>query len=128
MNYQNLSVTGDPDQSIYGWRGAKFSNILDFEKDYPDVKIVRLEQNYRSTKRILRVADDLIANNKRRKAKRLFTDNDEGAPVSLTRYQSHSNTKPKRSRRRSVQACKMAVNHVIMLYFIASMPCRVHWN
>jgi DNA helicase-2/ATP-dependent DNA helicase PcrA len=89
IDYPNLSVTGDPDQSIYGWRGANLSNILDFEKDYPTVKIVRLEQNYRSTKRILRVADELIANNKKRKPKHLFTDNPEGSMVSLTRYQSH---------------------------------------
>ncbi len=69
VDYPNLAVTGDPDQSIYGWRGANLNNILDFEHDYPNVKIVRLEQNYRSTKRILRVADRLIAYNKRRKAK-----------------------------------------------------------
>ena len=74
----NLAVTGDPDQSIYGWRGANLSNILDFEKDYPDVQVVKLEQNYRSTKRILRVADHLIGYNQRRKKKGLFTENDEG--------------------------------------------------
>ena len=78
VDHPNLAVTGDPDQSIYGWRGANLNNILDFEHDYPNVKIVRLEQNYRSTKRILRVADQLISFNKRRKAKGLFTDNAEG--------------------------------------------------
>jgi DNA helicase II / ATP-dependent DNA helicase PcrA len=83
VDYPNLAVTGDPDQSIYGWRGANLSNILDFEHDYPNVKIVRLEQNYRSTKRILRVADRLISYNKRRKLKSLFTDNAEGKPVQL---------------------------------------------
>jgi len=89
IDYPNLAVTGDPDQSIYGWRGANLSNILDFEKDYSEVKVVRLEQNYRSTKRILRAADELIAHNKRRKAKQLYTDNDEGQPVTLTRYANH---------------------------------------
>jgi len=85
-DYPNLAVTGDPDQSIYGWRGANLKNILEFEKDYPDVKVVRLEQNYRSTQRICRVADALIANNFRRKKKTLFTENAAGAPPRLVRY------------------------------------------
>lgn len=85
-DYPNLAVTGDPDQSIYGWRGADLNNILEFEHDYPQVKIVRLERNYRSTKRILRIADELIAHNVRRKQKRLWTENDEGPPVRLTLY------------------------------------------
>ena len=89
MDHQNLAVTGDPDQSIYGWRGANLNNILDFENDFPSVRIVRLEQNYRSTQRILRVADHLIGHNVRRKQKRLFTENDEGRPVRLTTYTSH---------------------------------------
>ncbi|MBR6435341.1 MAG: UvrD-helicase domain-containing protein, partial [Thermoguttaceae bacterium] len=82
-DYQNIQVTGDPDQSIYGWRGAEIRNILDFEKDYPNVKTVRLEKNYRSTPEILHVADELIANNRQRKEKTLFTDNKSGAPVHL---------------------------------------------
>ncbi|MEI6506774.1 MAG: 3'-5' exonuclease, partial [Planctomycetota bacterium] len=82
----NLAVTGDPDQSIYGWRGANLSNILDFEKDYPDVRVVKLERNYRSTKRILRVADHLINYNQRRKKKGLYTENDEGQAVRLLAY------------------------------------------
>lgn len=85
-NTQNLAVTGDPDQSIYGWRGANIRNILEFEKDYPAVSVVRLEQNYRSTKAILRVADQLIANNVHRKQKVLFTDNNEGNSVRLVAY------------------------------------------
>ncbi|MBL9091598.1 MAG: UvrD-helicase domain-containing protein [Planctomycetaceae bacterium] len=89
MDYPNLSVTGDPDQSIYGWRGANLSNILEFENDYPDVHVVRLEQNYRSTKAIVRAAASLIAYNKRRKEKDLFTDNGEGDPVRLTTYFSN---------------------------------------
>jgi len=86
IDYPNLAVTGDPDQSIYGWRGANLNNILDFEHDFPDVRVVKLEQNYRSTKSILRVADSLIVHNKRRKEKGLFTDNDEGRPVALVAY------------------------------------------
>ena len=86
INNPNLSVTGDPDQSIYSWRGATISNILEFEKDYPNTKVVKLEQNYRSTKRILRVADALIANNTKRKHKDLFTENPEGDQVRLVQF------------------------------------------
>lgn len=80
-SHRNLCVTGDPDQSIYGWRGAELGNILQFEQDFPETRVVRLERNYRSTKVICRAADALIVNNVRRKAKTLFTDNDEGARI-----------------------------------------------
>jgi DNA helicase-2/ATP-dependent DNA helicase PcrA len=86
IDYPNLAVTGDPDQSIYGWRGATIRNILEFESDFPAARTVRLEQNYRSTKNILRVADQLIENNCFRKHKDLYTDNPEGKPVRLTVY------------------------------------------
>ena len=86
IDHPNLAVTGDPDQSIYGWRGANLQNILDFERDYPDVNVVRLEQNYRSTPNILRVADALISNNVKRKHKDLFTENSDGPPVRLVSY------------------------------------------
>ena len=86
IDYPNLAVTGDPDQSIYGWRGANISNILEFEKDYPEVKVVRLEQNYRSTPRILSVADRLISNNTKRLRKSLFTENEDGPPVRMVAY------------------------------------------
>ena len=87
-SYQNLAVTGDPDQSIYGWRGANINNILHFERDYSGVKVVRLEQNYRSTGNILNVADQLIQNNLRRKQKSLVTQNEEGEQVRLVTYPS----------------------------------------
>jgi DNA helicase-2/ATP-dependent DNA helicase PcrA len=83
LRHRNLCVVGDPDQSIYAWRGADIQNILDFEKDYPDAKIVRLEQNYRSTKTILEIASKLIANNRRRKEKRLWTENAQGEQATL---------------------------------------------
>ncbi len=69
---RNICATGDPDQSIYGWRGAEINNILDFEKDYPDATVVYLENNYRSTGHILKAADSLISNNTRRKEKKLI--------------------------------------------------------
>ncbi len=88
VDHPNLAVTGDPDQSIYGWRGATIRNILEFEHDFPGVKVVRLEQNWRSTKRIVRAADHLIAHNAHRKEKTLFTDNPEGRPVRIVIYPS----------------------------------------
>ncbi|MGL6194552.1 MAG: ATP-dependent helicase, partial [Thermoguttaceae bacterium] len=89
VDYANLAVTGDPDQSIYGWRGANIDNILNFERDFDNVKIIRLEQNYRSTQRILSAADAVISNNVKRKEKKLFTENEEGEPVRLTGYEDH---------------------------------------
>jgi DNA helicase II / ATP-dependent DNA helicase PcrA len=86
IDYPNLAVTGDPDQSIYGWRGANLNNILEFERDFPQVRVVRLERNYRSTKRILHVASELIGYNIRRKEKSLFTENGPGKPVRLITY------------------------------------------
>ncbi len=79
----NIAVVGDIDQSIYSWRGADFKNILRFEKDYPDAKSILLEQNYRSTQNILAVANAIIAKNKLRKDKNLFTKNEEGELLSL---------------------------------------------
>ncbi|QDS99027.1 ATP-dependent helicase [Adhaeretor mobilis] len=86
VDYPNLAATGDPDQSIYGWRGADINNILQFESDFPTVNVVRLEQNYRSTPNVLRVADQLIRCNLRRKKKSLFTEQAEGAAVRLAQY------------------------------------------
>ncbi|MBX3436484.1 MAG: UvrD-helicase domain-containing protein, partial [Planctomycetaceae bacterium] len=86
QDHPNLCVTGDPDQSIYGWRGARIANILRFEQDYPRAQVVRLEDNFRSTQAILRSADALIAHNTQRKAKRLITTNAEGAAVTLLRF------------------------------------------
>lgn len=84
--HRNLCVTGDPDQSIYRWRGADLNNILDFENDYPEARVVRLEQNYRSSARILRVAASLIAQNRHRKPKLLWTENDAGDAVRVWQF------------------------------------------
>ena len=81
--YRNICVTGDPDQSIYGWRGADIRNIMDFEKDYPDARVVLLEQNYRSTKHILHAASSVIQQNKYRKQKNLWTENILGEKLKV---------------------------------------------
>lgn len=79
--YRNLCVVGDDDQSVYGWRGADIQNILDFERDYPEAKVIKLEQNYRSTQKILSAANAVVKNNESRKEKSLWTENSEGQAV-----------------------------------------------
>jgi len=86
--YRNICVVGDPDQSIYSWRHADLSHILDFGKDYPDVKVVLLEQNYRSTQIILEAADNVIAANQQRQDKGLWTENDAGSPLTVAQTYS----------------------------------------
>lgn len=81
--WRNLMVVGDDDQSIYSWRGADITNILEFEKDYPEAHVVKLEQNYRSTQTILDAANAIVANNSGRKDKKLFTDEAAGEKISL---------------------------------------------
>lgn len=83
--YKNICVVGDLDQSIYGFRGANFRNILNFEKDYPEAKVIPLEENYRSTGNILNVANDIIKHNKQRKEKNLWTKNDNGNKIRYHR-------------------------------------------
>ena len=83
LDHPNLAVTGDPDQAIYGWRGASIRNILEFERDYPRAAVVTLEHNYRSTANILGTADRLIAHNSQRKPKRLITDSSSGDRVRI---------------------------------------------
>jgi DNA helicase-2/ATP-dependent DNA helicase PcrA len=83
----NLCATGDPDQSIYGWRGAEIENILRFERDFPGTQLVRLEQNFRSTQSILKAADHLIVHNQFRKHKQLLTNNELGKPVQYWEFE-----------------------------------------
>lgn len=85
--HDNVAVVGDEDQSIYSWRGADIRNILDFERDYPNALVIRLEQNYRSTKNILESASRVVANNLERKGKWLWTDAQEGAKVGVFQAQ-----------------------------------------
>jgi len=86
--HKNLCVVGDDDQSIYGWRGADIRNILDFEKDYPSCKVIKLEQNYRCTKKILDAANYVIANNEQRKPKKLWTENKTGDNIKFYRAEN----------------------------------------
>jgi DNA helicase-2/ATP-dependent DNA helicase PcrA len=86
LNYNNLCVVGDPDQSIYKWRGSDIKNILDFERDFPDARVITLNKNYRSTKNILHAASVLIDHNKQRKKKSLVTDNEHGEPVRVVTF------------------------------------------
>ena len=81
--HRNLCVVGDDDQSIYGWRGAEISNLLDMEKHFPEVKVIKIEQNYRSTNTILRAANTVIKNNLRRRGKQLWSDKGDGAKILL---------------------------------------------
>src|SRR6185312_3079107 len=85
---RNICVVGDDAQSIYAFRGANIQNILNFEKDYPELKIFKLEQNYRSTKNIVGVANSVIAKNKEQLKKNVFTTNDEGELIKVIKTDS----------------------------------------
>lgn len=88
VDYPNLCVVGDPDQSIYKWRGSDIKNILDFERDYPDARVIPLSENFRSTQAILKAADSVIAHNKQRKEKTLISSKDAGEPVNVLFFES----------------------------------------
>ena len=96
----NLCAVGDIDQSIYGWRGADISNILDFEKDYPQARIFKLEQNYRSTQVILDAANEVIKHNAARRPKNLWTENGNGQPIAY--YQARDDREEAELDRKSV--------------------------
>jgi superfamily I DNA/RNA helicase len=116
--HRNLAVVGDPDQSIYKWRGADIRNIMDFESDFSDAQIVKLEQNYRSTEVILDAASAVIANNRNRKKKTLWTDLKGGAKIKLFRGSDELEEaeyitahRPQAARRRLQGADRGVVSH-----------------
>lgn len=115
--YRNLCVVGDDDQSIYKFRGADITNILNFEQVYPDAKVVKLEQNYRSTANILNAANGVIANNEGRKDKTLWTSQEDGEKVTFTRYGSeHEEANGIASRIKTLKNQGVSLGDVAILY------------
>lgn len=114
----NICVVGDDDQSIYKFRGANIYNILNFEQAFPNTRVIKLEQNYRSTKNILNVANEVIANNKGRKEKSLWTENEEGEPVSFTMFESDYEEADRITNeiKRVVESNKASYNDFAILY------------
>lgn len=115
--YRNLCVVGDDDQSIYKFRGADITNILNFEEIYPDAKVIKLEQNYRSTGNILNAANGVIANNEGRKDKRLWTEQEDGDKVSFTRYGTeHEEANGIASEIKKLNLDGISLNDIAILY------------
>ena len=120
----NLAVVGDPDQSIYKWRGADVKNILDFERDYPKALIVRLEQNYRSTQVILDAASAVIRQNRQRKDKKLWTDRSGGEKIVYYRARRTSSRKPTSCCARSATSSPTTSKNVIAVLYRINAQSR----
>lgn len=117
LKTKNICVVGDIDQNIYSWRGAQLRNILNFEKDYPDAKVVLLEENYRSTGTILDVANHIIQKNKFRKEKNLFTKNPTGEPISLFEgYDEVSEAEFVANKTKELVEKGIPINNIAVLY------------
>ena len=116
--YKNLCVVGDADQSIYGWRGADIRNILNFEQDYPQARVIKLEQNYRSTKNILNAANALIRHNIDRKPKNLWTENESGEKVKFVHCETDKDEAliVAREIQRLVEQENFLYNEIALLY------------
>lgn len=114
---RNIAVVGDIDQNIYSWRGATIKNILDFEKDYPDAKVVLLEENYRSTQTILSAANRIIEKNKERREKTLFTKNHEGEKIGLfTAYDENDEARFIAEKSRDLIATGASAREIAVLF------------
>ncbi len=124
----NLCVVGDPDQSIYKFRGSDIRNILDFERDFPDARVLTLSMNYRSTKAILRAAGSVIAHNKQRKPKDLVTDNPDGQPVTVLTFENGMDEAEGIAKRirQAVESGKRPT--ATSPCSCASTPCRAAWK
>jgi DNA helicase II / ATP-dependent DNA helicase PcrA len=114
--HDNVCVVGDEDQSIYSWRGADIQNILSFEKDFPRVRVVRLEQNYRSTKTILAAASTVVANNEERKGKTLWTQNPQGELISYLEAADSDEEAMFVAERILVHSKAQPLDHIAVLY------------
>ncbi len=122
LDSENICVTGDPDQSIYSWRGADIGNILDFEADYPNARVVRLEENYRSTTPILDAAGRLIARNRQRRDKTLFTRREGGDDVTiLTATDEHTEAAEVVARARALAADGIGYDGIAVFYRLNSL-------
>ena len=122
MGHENVCATGDPDQSIYAWRGADVGNILDFEKDYPNAVVVRLEENYRSTAPILATASHLIAHNRQRKEKDLFTRQEGGQDVTIiSAADEHTESAEVVNRVRTLISGGLAYSDIAIFYRLNSL-------
>jgi DNA helicase-2/ATP-dependent DNA helicase PcrA len=120
--HRNLCAVGDADQAIYAWRGADVRNILEFERDFPDARIVKLEQNYRSTQTILKAAENLIGQNPQRYLKRLWTSRDSGDPVTLyIAFDEHDESRFVAERLRRLQDEGIPLRSCAVLYRINAM-------
>ena len=123
--YQNICVVGDDAQSIYAFRGANINNILNFQKDYPDVALYRLEQNYRSTKTIVNAANSIISHNKNKIEKIVWTSNNQGEPIQINRLSTDS------EEGRHVASnlkCKNNLKMKILLFYIELMHNLEPWK
>jgi ATP-dependent exoDNAse (exonuclease V) beta subunit len=121
-------VVGDDDQSIYGWRGAEVANLLNMEKHFPEIKVVKLEQNYRSTTTILNAANAIIKNNVRRRGKSLWSQKGAGAKIQLQTYRTTRTRRAKSWRRSSSSASRTGFRGRIARFCSARTSSRVRWK